>query len=242
MVAHLNLRPMPVGTARFGRDGGGHLTAKLDTSGLTPGSSHTVVLYGPSGSTPLASFGVLTASGVGQGVATLDSPYMGGIPHGSHLVILNGIQGSAVDNEPIAQTSRLSGTAGGSPITLKAVEVSPAGTSYGALSGRATIVYDPGAQTLAVTVDASGLTPGAHAAHIHLGSCASQGPVLYMLMDLVANGHGRIVNETRVISGVTTPIPATGWYLNLHQGNSNTILSNGQPTIFFRPLLCSNIS
>ena len=61
-------------------------------------------------------------------------------------------------------------------------------------------------------------------------------------MDLVANGHGRIVSQTRVISGVTTPIPATGWYLNLHQGNSNTILSNGQPTIFFRPLLCSNIS
>ena len=32
-----------------------------------------------------------------------------------------------------------------------------------------------------------------------------------------------------------------GWYLNLHQGNSNNILSNGQPTINFRPLLCANI-
>jgi hypothetical protein len=38
-----------------------------------------------------------------------------------------------------------------------------------------------------------------------------------------------------------TPIPAHGWYLNIHQGNSATILSNGQPTIFFRPLLCANI-
>ncbi len=27
----------------------------------------------------------------------------------------------------------------------------------------------------------------------------------------------------------------------IHQGNSATILSNGQPTIFFRPLLCANI-
>jgi hypothetical protein len=126
--------------------------------------------------------------------------------------------------------------------TLKAVEVSPQGASYGDLSGRATLVYDPGTQTLTVTVDASGLTPGPHAAHIHLGSCASQGPVLYMLMDFVANGHGQIANQTRMVSGVTPPIPATGWYLNLHQGNSNTILQNGQPTIFFRPLLCSNIS
>ena len=37
------------------------------------------------------------------------------------------------------------------------------------------------------------------------------------------------------------PIPAHGWYLNIHQGSSATILSNGQPTIFFRPLLCADI-
>jgi len=35
--------------------------------------------------------------------------------------------------------------------------------------------------------------------------------------------------------------PASGWYLNPHQGNSNTILRNGQPAIFFRPLLCADI-
>ena len=28
---------------------------------------------------------------------------------------------------------------------------------------------------------------------------------------------------------------------DIHQGNSGNILSNGQPTIFFRPLLCSGI-
>jgi len=36
-------------------------------------------------------------------------------------------------------------------------------------------------------------------------------------------------------------IPARGWYLNIHQGNSGNILSNGQPTIYFRPLLCADI-
>jgi hypothetical protein len=39
-------------------------------------------------------------------------------------------------------------------------------------------------------VTASGLTLGTHAAHIHVGSCASQGPVQYMLMDFTANGAG----------------------------------------------------
>ena len=63
-----------------------------------------------------------------------------------------------------------------------------------------------------------------------------------MLMDFFANTQGKIVNQTRVVTGVTTPIPPSGWYLNLHQGTSNTILKNGQPTIEFRPLLCSNIS
>ncbi len=49
------------------------------------------------------------------------------------------------------------------------------------------------------------------------------------------------MDQTRTVTGVTGPVPSTGWYLNLHQGNSNTILSNGQPTIAFRPLLCANI-
>jgi len=137
-------------------------------------------------------------------------------------------------------TAPLSG-ATGTPVPLTAVEVSPQGTSYGTPSGTATISYDPAAQTLKVTVTASGVSPGTHAAHIHIGSCASQGPVQYMLMDFTANSAGQIVSQTRTLSHVTTPVPAGGWYLNLHQGNSNAIVQNGQPTIFFRPLLCADI-
>jgi hypothetical protein len=240
-VLPLDLKAMPAGTASFGQDGAGQLTVQLATFGLTPGSSHTVELLGPNGSGPLAQFGTLTASGAGQGDVTLDSTYTGSIPDGSRLVILNGSQGDDVSNEPIAETSVPGGDASGQTFTLQAVEVSAAGASFGTPDGQATIAYDPGAQTLTVTVDASGLTPGNHAAHIHLGSCASQGAVQYMMMDLVANSQGNIVDETRVISGVTAPIPASGWYLNIHQGDSNTILQNGQPTIDFRPLLCADI-
>ncbi len=241
MVRHLALKPMPAGTASFGRDGSGQLTVQLATFGMTPGSSHTVELLGPAGSAPLTQFAALTASPAGQGNMTLGSSYLASIPAGSRLVILNGSQGGSVANEPIAETSQLTGNVSGQVFTLNAVEVSPAGTSYGTPGGQGTITYDPGAHTLTVTVQASGLTPGNHAAHIHLGSCASQGGVQYMMMDLVANSQGKIVDETRVISGVTAPIPASGWYLNIHQGDSATILQNGQPTIDFRPLLCSGI-
>jgi CHRD domain len=239
MTRHLTLMSMPQGTASLSFDSAGHLTAKLGMFGLTPGSSHNVELVASDG-TVLTKFSVLTANGVGQADATLSSTYSGSIPSGSRLVVINGTGTGRPDVEPIAETAPLSGP--GSGLTLTALEVGPGHISHGTPHGTATIVYNPTAQTLTITVNASNLTTGAHAAHIHLGSCQSQGPVQYMLMDLTANGKGQIVNETRVITNVTTPIPPSGWYLNLHQGSSARILKNGQPTIFFRPLLCSNIS
>ena len=214
------------------------MDATVDAFGLTPGSSHTVELVNRAGGV-VANFGPLTANSVGQAQATLDSRdrHTWGA---SRLVILNGTGGDPVSAEPIAQTARY--VTGPSTYQLIPVEVSAYGTDYGTPQGAATITYNPYAQTISVTVNASGLTPGAHAAHIHVGSCAAQGPVQYMLMDFIADGHGRIVHETRTVTGVTTPLPATGWYLNLHQGNSNNILTAaGNPTINFRPLLCGDI-
>jgi Cu/Zn superoxide dismutase len=114
------------------------------------------------------------------------------------------------------------------------------GNNQGQLNGTATVVYDPTAKTLSVTVNASGLTPGMHVAHIHQGTCQSQGSVLSMLMDYQADQNGKVVDETRTVSGVNQ-MPADGsWYLNLHLGDSNSIVSNGAPALSFRPLLCAN--
>jgi len=238
-VTHLALKAMPTGTVTFGTSGG-DLTAAVNAYGLTPGSAHAVALVSAGGKT-VASFSTLTASGTGVGNATLSSSYTGTIPAGSRLVIYNGTGSSSVDTEHIAQTGSLHGAGSGTKSSLTSVEVSPAGVSFGTPQGHATIAYNPGAKTLSVTVDASGLTPGMHAAHVHLGSCQSQGGVLYMLMDFVANSRGQIASQTRTVTNVATGIPASGWYLNLHQGTSQTILSNGAPTIAFRPLLCANI-
>jgi hypothetical protein len=208
--------------------------------GLTPGSSHNVNLVIP-GRSGTIRFSRLTANSVGQADSTLQSNFTGHLPRGSRLLVRMGVRGGGVAREPIAETRRLS-RPGRWPHRLIAVEVSPGGISYGTPRGRATISYNASRHTLTVTVNASGVTPGPHAAHIHLGSCQSQGPVKYMLQDLAANRHGRIEHAARVFTNVTTPIPATGWYLNIHQGNSGDILSNGQPTIFFRPLICANIT
>ena len=237
-VRHLRLQAMPEGTATFVWNAEGQLTVQVNATGLTPGSSHAVELTGPDG-TVIAPFATLTANGMGQAQATLTSTDTTPVPVGSHLVILLDDQMGAIASVPIAQTPAIA--SGQMSYHLMATEVGPTGTSYGTPQGTATVAYNPQARTITVTLTASGLTPGAHAAHIHVGSCASQGPVQYMLMDFVANGQGQIVNQVRTVTGVTMPVPATGWYLNLHQGNSNNILANGQPTVNFRPLLCANI-
>ena len=237
-VEHLRLQGMPQGTATFVWNADGQLTVQVNVTGLTPGSSHAVQLTAPGGAV-ITQFGTLTANGAGQAQATLTSMDTTPVPVGSHLQILLDDQMGAIASVPIAQTPAIA--TGQMSYQLAGTEVGPTGTSYGTPQGWATVAYNPQARTITVTLTASGLTPGAHAAHIHVGSCASQGPVQYMLMDFMANSAGRIVNQVRTVTGVTMPVPATGWYLNLHQGDSNDIVANGQPTVNFRPLLCANI-
>jgi Cu/Zn superoxide dismutase len=232
------LHAMPHGTVTFHR-GRHHLLARVVMYGLTPGSSHTVDVLTP-GLPGIISFSTLTANNGGDADALLESNYSGQWKPGGRLVIRMGTQLNPVAHAPIAETARLE-RAGTTAHRLISVEVSSAGVRYGTPKGRATIAYSSVHHTLTVTVHASGLTPGPHAAHIHLGSCERQGPVEYMLADLVANSHGKVVDAVRVFTNVTTPIPAHGWYLNIHQGNSENILNKGNPTIYFRPLLCANI-
>ncbi len=215
---HLNLMPMPAGTVSIGKS-----VVRITMFGLTPGSVHTVTLH----ANPV---GTLTANATGQASASFTAKT---IPGGGKVRILDAGPGTAV----IAQACPLGNRNG--RYKLHAIE---AGFPQGSLGGHATLVYDPSAKTITVTLTASGLTPGAHAAHIHIGSCQSQGPVTYMFTDFTADSHGNIHNQARVVTGVTSVMLNGGWYFNLHQGNSNNILTKGgQPTIFFRPLLCANI-
>ncbi len=231
------LHAMPHGTVSFHRGRLG-LLATVVMYGLTPRSSHTVDLLAPGiGIIPFSPF---TANNGGDAHAHLASTYTGPWKPGSRLVIRMGAELNPVAHAPIAETALLQ-SSGATAHRLIAVEVSSAGVRYGTPKGRTTITYRPVEHTLTVAVTASGLTPGPHAAHIHLGSCEKQGQVLYMLTDLVANSRGRVVDAVRVFKNVTEPIPAKGWYLNIHQGNSENILSKGNPTIYFRPLLCANI-
>jgi len=241
-VVYLQLQSMPTGTVSFGTDSSGNLTLTVNAFGFTPGSSHLVQLL-EGNNTVVAQFSTLTANGVGQASATLDSTFNGTVPPGSRVVVYNGTTATkgTPDGEVIAESPNLQNGLPAGSLPLVALENNAQGEGFGIPAGSATVAYSPSAKTLTVTLNASGVDPGMHAAHIHLGSCQNQGGVLYMLMDFTADSNGQIANETRTVTGVTSGIPATGWYLNLHEGTSNNILKNGKPSIFFRPLLCQNL-
>jgi hypothetical protein len=85
-------------------------------------------------------------------------------------------------------------------------------------SGTADLTWDPHTHLLAVKVALNGLAPNSiHPAHIHAGSCKSEGKVVYTLPNIVANAAGSATVSTS-IKDVVDGIPATGWYVNVHNG------------------------
>lgn len=101
--------------------------------------------------------------------------------------------------------------------------------------GMATISWDPASKGLTVKISLTGLAPSStHPAHIHSGSCANQGAVVYPLQNVVADAHG-VGTSTTTIKNVTTLSPS-GWYLNVHNGPNLT------PSDQFLPIACSDLT
>jgi hypothetical protein len=86
--------------------------------------------------------------------------------------------------------------------------------------GRADLIWNPDGDVLTVRISVSGLAPNStHPEHIHGGSCTSNpmGPIIYKLNPLVADAHGDATSVTN-IQNVQKGIPASGWYINVHNG------------------------
>ncbi len=102
--------------------------------------------------------------------------------------------------------------------------------------GKADLVWDAKHDTLTVTITISGLAPNStHPAHIHKGSCeASDNGVLYPLNAVVADNSGTSTSET-TIQQVENGIPASGWFINVHNGPTLS------PDIQKTPIGCGDI-
>jgi Cu/Zn superoxide dismutase len=113
--------------------------------------------------------------------------------------------------------------------SLAATKVALAPQNGSEVKGTAYITQEKG--EFVVRLHVTGLKPGtSHPAHIHAGHCASNGPIIYNLQELVADKNGA-ADSTTVI-GHIYEVPKTGWYINVHQGP--TLAGPG-----FTPVACS---
>jgi hypothetical protein len=125
----------------------------------------------------------------------------------------------------------------GSPLALAHDSGSATASAYlsHAPHGYATLKWSPDSKQLSVTLNLTGLDPhSTHPAHIHAGACTANGPIVYMLNNVVANNAGN-ATVTTIISNVQNGIPSKSWSINVHNGPGLS------PANQFIPIACGNV-
>ena len=247
---NLELGDMPTGTAVLHWDPATKvITAAINMTGFTPNSAHAMHIHpgtcADQSQPPAVPFPDIAADAQGDvHQSVVSQPVPEGIPSAAYLNIHlapSAQLGSENDvgHTPIACGDIGKGTSPSGPVTLKVVQPPKNGV---VAAGTASLAYGSADHKLRVDVKASGLDPNSvHAVHIHKGSCAAQGDVLYPLPDLKADGSGNASLTATVDNAATAP-PATGWYLNVHRGPMSQILNDNAPTLLFAPILCADVT
>lgn len=235
-IASATLKHMPYGTASISWDPVSKgLTVKISLIGIAPNSTHPANVHAGSCAKPGAvvyplqnvvadAYGVGSSTTVIQKVTTLPAS-------GWYITVHNGPGLAPADQFLPIVCSDLAFTHF-SPTKMLSVQVllnaapgsRASGTAHLTLSGK----------TLTVKLTLSGLQPkSSHAAHIHVGSCASQGAVVYPLQNVVADAKGN-ANVTTTIKNVSS-IPSGNWFVNVHYSTDLSTQTG------YDPIACGNV-
>lgn len=240
-VATATLKHIPDGTANLSWDPTSHmLTVKISLVGLAPSSTHPSHIHTGSCSNqgavlfPLQNI-VADAHGVATATTTVAVPT--GIPATGWYVNVHNGPGLGTNDEflpivcgDVTNSNTSMTSAQSAQVTLTAAPGASAGET---VTGTAKLSLT--GTTLTVTVTLSGLEPNStHAAHIHTGSCESQGAVMYPLNNITADASGN-ATVTTTIQNVSS-IPATGWYVNIHHSAALSTQTG------FDPVACGDVT
>ena len=233
----------PTGTAALSWDPQStNITAKLQMSGFTPGSTHAIDIHQGGCATMgdvAVAFPDVTADGAGaiNTSVTSTQPAPGGLLPGTAFGIHLAAGAQLGGPGQLGYTPIACGDIAAAVTTIT-LTLAPLGQPP---RGSANLTYDPGNKTLTVATSATGLAPGsAHAQHIGLGTCEAQGAARYPLNDLVALASGAAY-QTTVIENVDQAAAPSGWHLNVAVGSSDQAMQNGQPTLYSQPIMCGNV-
>lgn len=240
-TATVTLKHVPNGTADLSWDPTSHmLTVKIALVGLAPSSTHPSHIHAGSCSNqgnviyPLQNI-VADAHGVGTATSMVSVP-KGIAASGWYVNVHNGPGLSPSDQflpivcGDVSNSSTSTTAAQSVHVTLTSAPGASAGET---VSGMAQLSLS--GTTLTVKLSLSGLEPNsAHAAHIHSGSCESQGAVVYPLTTVKADASGNATVMTTITN--VSSIPGSGWYVNVHH---STALSTQTG---FDPIACGNVT
>jgi hypothetical protein len=239
-TANAMLKHVPIGTANLSWDPSSHiLTVKISLVGLAPSSTHPSHIHTGSCSNqgniiyPLQNI-VADAHGVATATTMVSVP-KGIAASGWYINVHNGPGLSPNDQFlPIVcgdiSNSNTSTTAAQS--VHVALTAAPGASAGEKVSGMAQLSLS--GKTLTVKLTLSGMEPNsAHAAHIHSGSCESQGPVVYPLTVVKADSSGNATEMTTVNN--VSSIPSSGWYVNVHHSTDLSTQTG------FDPIACGNV-
>jgi len=239
-IASATLKHEPHGTATISWDPTRQgLTVKISLIGLAPSSTHPAQINSGSCAKqgavvyPLQNV-VADARGVGTSTTTIKNVTK--IPaSGWYIIVHNGPNLTPSDQFLPIVCSNLTRTTV-SPASSLSLQVplntAPPASASETVSGMAHLTL--AGSTLAVKLTLSGLQPNSmHAAHIHAGSCESQGAVVYPLKTIVADALGK-ANVTTTIANVSS-ILSSGWYVNVHHGTDMSTQTG------FDPIACGDV-
>jgi hypothetical protein len=171
-------------------------------------------------------FRLLFANPAGEALGTVSSTSkVRALPAAAHLTVAAGPGTAAADRVAIACGD---------------LQAGGRATIAGAGKVGGTVALSWSAKKLAARLHFTGLPAhSAHAVHVHFGTCATQSGVEVSLGDVTADAAGR-VDVSRTVAAVKTPLGTNGWYVDIHDGPSSSLVRNGQPTLGLRPLACGN--
>lgn len=219
------IRHSPSGTVELMWDHISHaMTVHMALTGLTPHSTHPAWISAGScknAGKVVYNLSVIKSTDIGfADVITKLKDVAGGIPEtGWHMNVSNG-PGTTTDDQSMVITCAniFNPTASTKSSQNVQATLNEAFAPNQSVSGNAQLNVNNDQLTVLITL--KGLVPNSkHMAHVHAGSCASQGPIKYDLKTIVANATGEATSTT-VIPKVKA-VPRNGWYVNIHLGSSD---------------------
>jgi hypothetical protein len=241
-IIRIPLTHSPTGTADLLCSSMSHtLMVTIAVSGLAPGSIHLVHIHAGTCAAMgqiVSTLRPLIADAHGVGLSTtVITGVMSGIPGREWAInIHNGSTfATSLDARPIACGNITSVRAAARGVQSVHVLLTTTISPDENVQGMAQVsVMD---QIITVTLSLHGLAPNTtHMAHIHIGTCAAQGPVLFALRPVVADAQGNAMTVTRITDHT---LPPAQWYINVHEAGTMAAMMTPEG---FNPIACGDSS